>query len=77
MASIESLWQLPDTALVAACNEARRRFAEKKFARDTQRARLEWLRAKAFAATTGSVAERRAAVDAAEDLARKGQEVAR
>ena len=55
--------------------DARRRYAEKKFARDTQRARLEWLRSKAFAATTGSVADRRSAVDASEDLARKGQEV--
>src|SRR5438046_2116119 len=56
-------------------DDARRRFAEKKFARDTQRARLEWLRAKAFGAATGGVSERRSVVDASEDLARKGQEL--
>jgi hypothetical protein len=39
------------------------------------RARLEWLRAKAFAASSGGVSERRYAVEASEDLARKGQEL--
>lgn len=73
--SVETLWQLSDVELLAAYDDARRRFAEKKFARDTQRARLEWLRAKAFAATTGGVSERRSAVDASEELARKGQEL--
>jgi hypothetical protein len=48
---------------------------EKKFARDTQRARLDWLRARAFAAGSGGVTERRYAVDASEELGRKGQEV--
>jgi hypothetical protein len=61
--------------LLVAYDDARRRFVEKKFARDTQRARLEWLRAKAFAASTGGVSERRSAVDASEELARKGQEL--
>jgi hypothetical protein len=73
--SIEALWQLSDIELLAAYDDARRRFAEKKFARDTQRARLEWLRAKAFAGATGGVSERRSAVEASEDLARKGQEL--
>jgi len=73
--AVETLWQLSDVELLAAYDDARRRYAERKFARDTQRARLEWLRAKAFAATTGGVSERRSAVDASEDLARKGQEV--
>jgi hypothetical protein len=68
-------WQLSDVELLVAYHDARRRFAEKKFARDTQRARLEWLRAKAFAAGTGGVSERRSAIDASEDLARKGQEL--
>ena len=31
MASIENLWQLPETALVEAYEAARRRYAEKKF----------------------------------------------
>jgi len=73
--TVETWWQLSDVALLAAYADARRRFTEKKLARDTQRARLEWLRAKAFAATPGGVSERRSAVDASEDLARKGQEV--
>jgi hypothetical protein len=72
---VESWWQLSDVELLAAYHDARRRFAEKKFARDTQRARLEWLRARAFAAGTGGVTERRSAIDASEDLARKGQEL--
>jgi hypothetical protein len=73
--SVEEFWQLTDVALLAAYADARRRFVEKKFARDTQRARLEWLRAKAFAASTGGVSERRSTVDASEDLARRGQDV--
>jgi hypothetical protein len=73
--AVETWWQLSDVELLAAYHDARQRFAEKKFARDTQRARLEWQRAKAFAAAAGGVSERRSAVDASEDLARKGQEV--
>jgi len=72
---VEAWWQLSDVELLAAYHDARRRFAEKKFARDTQRARLEWLRARAFAAGTGGVTERRSAIDASEELARKGQEL--
>ena len=72
---VEVWWQLSDIELLAVYHDARRHFAEKKFARDTQRARLEWLRAKAFAAGTGGVTERRSAIDASEELARKGQEV--
>jgi hypothetical protein len=73
--TVETWWQLTDLALLAAYADARRRFAEKKFARDTQRARLEWQRAKAFAAMDGGVSERRSAIDASEELARKGQEI--
>jgi hypothetical protein len=73
--SVEQLWSLPETALVGAYAEARRRYAEKKFERDTQRARLEWIRAKLFVNTPGNVTERRMAVDVSEELARKGQEV--
>jgi hypothetical protein len=73
---VEAFWQLSNVELLAAYDDARRRFAEKKFARDTQRARLEWLRAKAFAAATGGVSERRSAVDASEDLARKARSCA-
>ena len=73
--SVEQLWSLPETALVGAYAEARRRYVEKKFERDTQRARLEWMRAKLFVNTSGGVTERRMAVDLSEELARKGQEV--
>ena len=73
--SVEALWRMPDVELLAAYYDARRAYIEKKFTRDTQRARLEWLKAKAFAAGAGGVTERRNAVDASEDLGRKGQDV--
>jgi hypothetical protein len=73
--SVEALWKMSDVELLAAYHDARRRFAEGRFARDTERARLEWLRAKAFAATSGGVSERRNVVDSSEDLARKAQQV--
>jgi hypothetical protein len=72
---IEELWSIPEPALIGAYHTARRQFVEKKFARDTQRARLEWMRAKMFLNTSGGVTERRMAVDVSEELARKGQEV--
>ncbi|MGY3033539.1 hypothetical protein ACVIIV_002709 [Bradyrhizobium sp. USDA 4354] len=75
--SIEQLWSLPETALVGTYAEARRRYVEKKFERDTLRTRLEWMRAKLFVNTSGGVTERRMAVDVSEELARKGQEVRR
>jgi hypothetical protein len=73
--SLEALWKMSDVELLATYHDARRQHVEKRFARDTQRARLDWLKAKAFAAGSGGVTERRNAVDAAEDLARKGQEL--
>jgi hypothetical protein len=73
--SLEALWKMSDVELLAAHYDVRRQHAEKKFARDTQRARLEWQRAKAFAASSGGVTERRNAVEASEELGRKGQEL--
>lgn len=73
--TIDELSALPDTALIAAYAEARRKFVARKFERDTQRARLEWMRARMFLQTNGGVTERRMAVDTSEELARKGQEV--
>jgi hypothetical protein len=73
--SPEVLWKMSDVELLAAYYDVRRQYVERKFSRDTQRARLEWQRAKAFAATTGGVTERRNAVDTSEELGRKGQEV--
>ena len=43
--SVEALWAMSNVELLATYYEARRQFVEKKFARDTQRARLKWLRA--------------------------------
>ena len=73
--SVEVLWKMSDVELLAAYHDARRRFAEAKFARDTERARLEWLRARAFAATSGGVTERRNVVETSEDIARKAQQL--
>jgi hypothetical protein len=61
--------------LLAAYLEARRLFVEKKFTRDTHRARLEWMRAKMFVGSSGGVTERNMAIDVSEEIARKGQEL--
>jgi hypothetical protein len=66
---------MPVIELIGAYDKARRDFVERKFARDTERARLEWLRAKAFAGSLGGVSERRNAVELSDELARKGQNV--
>jgi len=73
--SLETLWQVSDVELLAKYYEVRREHIERKFARDTQRARLDWLKARAFATSSGGVTERKNAIDASEDLARKGQEL--
>ena len=73
--TVEDLWRLREVELLATYHEARRAHAEKKFARDTERARLQWLRAKAFVNGSGGVSERTNAVEANEELARKGQHV--
>jgi hypothetical protein len=73
--AIEDYWLTSEQALVGAYADTRRRFTEKKLVRDTQRARLEWTRAKAFINSAGGVTERRMAVDVSDELARKGQEL--
>jgi hypothetical protein len=73
--SIDELGSMSEPALVGVYVDARRQFVEKKFARDTQRARLEWLRARTLVTTAGGVTERKMAVDASEELGRKGQEI--
>ena len=73
--SADTLWTMSDIELLSTYHDARRQYVEKKFARDTQRARLDWLRARAFAAGSGGVTERRNSVDVSEELARKGQDV--
>jgi hypothetical protein len=72
---IEELWNMPEPALIGEYHNTRRQFVEKKFERDTQRARLEWLRAKMFVSSSGGVTERKMAIDVSEELARKGQEL--
>src|SRR5581483_434546 len=73
--SVESLWEMPQIELLATYREVRRLYADKRFSRDTERGRLQWLRARAFVDGRGGVTERMNAVDASEDLARKGQHV--
>ncbi|MBV8915089.1 MAG: hypothetical protein JOZ05_18870 [Acetobacteraceae bacterium] len=73
--SLEALWKMSDVELLTAYYDTRRQHIERKFARDTQRARLDWLKARVFATSSGGVTERKNAVDASEDLARKGQEL--
>jgi hypothetical protein len=73
--SVEALWKMSEVELLSAYYDSRRHYVEKKFARDTQRARLAWLKARAFVASSGGVTERMNAVDASEELGRKGQEL--
>src|SRR5712672_3748165 len=73
--SAEDLYRMSDVELLAAYVEARRQFVEKKFTRDTQRARLAWIRAKMFIGGSGGVTERNMAIDVSEEIARKGQEL--
>lgn len=73
--SVEILYKMPDVELLNAYAEARRQFVEKKFARDTQRARLMWIRAKTFVTGSGGVTDRNMAVEISEEIARKGQEL--
>jgi len=73
--SAEALYKMSDMELLAAYVEARRQFVEKKFTRDTHRARLAWIKAKMFVGSSGGVTERNMAIDVSEDFARKGQEL--
>jgi hypothetical protein len=73
--SLENLWKMSDVELLGTYYDVRRQHVERKFARDTQRARLDWLKARLFATSSGGVTERKNAIDASEDLARKGQEL--
>jgi len=71
----EALYKMSDVELLAAYLEVRRQFVERKFTRDTHRARLEWIRAKMFTGSSGGVTERNMAIDVSEEIGRKGQEV--
>ena len=73
--SADALYKMSDVELLAAYVEARRQFVEKKFTRDTHRARLTWIRAKMFVSSSGGVTERNMAIDVSEEIARKGQEL--
>jgi hypothetical protein len=54
---------MSDVELQAAYAEARRQFVERKFTRDTRRARLAWIKAKMFIGSSGGVTERNMAID--------------
>ena len=71
----EALYAMSDVELLTAYAEARRQFVEKKFGRDTHRARLAWIRAKMFVSGSGGVTDRNMAIDVSDDIARKGQEL--
>jgi len=73
--SAEVLYRMSEVELLTAYAEARRQFAEKKFTRDTHRARLEWMRARMFVGGIGGVTDRNMAVEVSEEIARKGQEL--
>src|SRR5258707_3809711 len=73
--SAEALYKMSDMGLLAAYAEARRQFVEKKFTRDTQRARLAWIKAKMFIGSSGGVTERNMAIDVSDESARQGQEL--
>lgn len=73
--SVATLAKFSDLELLDAYHQARRLYAEKKFARDTERGRLEWQGAKLFVTGKGGVTERQKAVEASEELAKKGQHV--
>jgi hypothetical protein len=73
--SADALYKMSDAELLAAYLEARRQFVEKRFTRDTHRARLEWIKAKMFTTSSGGVTERNMAIDVSEEIARKGQEL--
>ncbi len=73
--SADALYKMSDVELLAAYDDARRQFVKKKFARDTDRARLAWIRARMFVSSSGGVTERNMAIDVSEEIARKGQEL--
>lgn len=73
--SAEALYGMSEVELLAAYAEIRRQFVERKFARDTHRARLEWVKAKMFIGGSGGVTERNMATEVSEEIARKGQEL--
>src|SRR5258708_813768 len=51
--SADALYKMSDVELLAAYVEARRQFVVRKFARDTHRAPLEWIKAKMFVGSSG------------------------
>jgi len=73
--SADALYKMSDVELLAAYIDARRQFVEKRFTRDTHRARLVWIKAKMFIGSSGGVTERNMAIDVSEEIARKGQEL--
>jgi hypothetical protein len=73
--SVAALDKLSDTELLGTYHQARRLYAEQKFARDTERGRLTWQSARLFVTTKGGISEREKTAEASEDLAKKGQHI--
>lgn len=64
-----------DTELLETYRKSRRLYAERKFARDTERGRVAWQGARFFITAKGGVTERQMALEASEDLAKRNQQV--
>jgi hypothetical protein len=73
--AVENLVRQSDAELLATFHQVHRLHAERKFARDTERGRVDWLGARLFVTSKGGVTERRMALEASDDLAKKNQHI--
>jgi hypothetical protein len=71
----DAIIQLSDGELLETYRKSLRLYAEKKFARDTERGRIAWQGARFFVTSRGGVTERQMALEASEDFAKKNQVV--
>lgn len=71
----DAMIQLSDGELLETYRKSLRLYAEKKFARDTERGRIAWQGARFFVTSRGGVTERQMALEASEDFAKKNQVV--
>ncbi|GAA0581874.1 hypothetical protein [Rhizomicrobium electricum] len=71
----EAMIHLPEGELLETYRKSLRLYAEKKFARDTERGRIAWQGARFFVTCKGGVTERQMALEASEDFAKRNQQV--
>lgn len=71
----ENMVHLSDRELLETYRKSRRLYAEKKFTRDAERARVAWQGARFFITAKGGVTERQMALEASEEFAKKNQQV--